>query len=121
VLAANNEALVGPRPTDFRYFGYSAITQRAILLEGFMYTPNGRREYLNGKLGKDLYLDRRALIVRIFAQGDAVAAREAKRQYGVRYLLVDKRDGFPSTVPPVADLVFSDRDLDVYALRRDRA
>jgi hypothetical protein len=50
-----------------------------------------------------------------------VAAREAKRQYGVRYLLVDKRDGFPRTVPPVADLVFSDRDLDVYALRRDRA
>jgi hypothetical protein len=90
VLAVNNQWL-GPGRTKPFEFDYSAFSERRVFLEGWAYSQGVRdRGFLtvnSNPFPERLRLNRTAFL------GDGRALAVMKREYGVRYLLVDPSGG----------------------------
>jgi hypothetical protein len=114
VIAVNNVSNL--QYPSYRYFYYSAFSERQIFLEGFDFTPAFS---LGATRASVRELKRRLeLTDRIFRDGSASAIEAAQRKYGVDYLLVDRRDTLPHHPPPasIARLVFSNADVQIYVI-----
>jgi hypothetical protein len=94
---------------DSEYFYYSAFTERQVLLESWIATPEGQH-------GKQPYPALYALNSAATLRVDPTAVRALARR-GVSYILIDKTHGGRVREPvSVSRLVFSDSALDVYHL-----
>ncbi len=100
-------------------FYYSAFAERRVYLEGWLYTARSFEVGVEDvRAGKKLpYPERLALNDAVFRRGDARALHTLVRDYGVRYLVMDKVHG-PRLAGPakVGHLVFANRDVEVYAV-----
>lgn len=116
VIAVNNQVVSGTiyvRPT-FHNVYYSAFGERRVFHEGWEFRAERYRAFGD----PPPYRDRFALNERIFKEADADAISVVYRDYGVRYLLVDKLHGVAdAALSDVAERVFSNPDADIYALR----
>jgi hypothetical protein len=115
VVAVNNQSNLAASG-DGRYFYYSALSQRQIFLEGYQYTVGFQPPY--SREAQAEVQGRLRLLDRIYRLGSIAAIQEAHRRFAVSYLLVDKRDDLPRHALPTSAtrLVFSDRDLSIYAI-----
>lgn len=115
VIAVNNHYSHVPRgvpsgPNDSDYTGYSAFTERRILLESWASTPGG-------EMGHNPYPERLALNDLAVVHGSEAALRTLAED-GVRYTLIDKTHGAGAAEPAsVSQLVFDNSALMVYRLR----
>jgi hypothetical protein len=109
VLAVNNQFRDEDRE-DARYFYYSALSERRMLLESWRYWA------ATADLDEQPFPERAALN-RAILRGDEGAIRRAVADHGLTHVLIDKvHGGSRATRPPRSGLVFSNRDIDVYAL-----
>lgn len=116
VIAVNNQVVSGTiyiRPT-FHNVYYSAFSERRVFHEGWEFRAERYRAFGD----PPPYRDRFALNERIFKEADADAITVAYRDYGVRYLLVDKAHAVAgAALSDVADRVFSNAGADIFAVR----
>ena len=84
-----------------------------MLLEGYDYTA-AFASWLTPTHAAIMELQRRlSLLDRIYRDASAAAIEEARRRYGVDYILADRRDDLPYRSLPAsaARLVFSDSEI----------
>jgi hypothetical protein len=115
VIAVNNQNTNRGR---FDNFVYSAITERRVFLEGWLYSiPSLRGSYSDAARGRRTpFSSRQGLNDAVFG-GDAGAAETLTRRYGVRYLVVDKLHGTGAKrARRLGRLVYSNPAVDVVAL-----
>jgi hypothetical protein len=122
VLAVSNHSIY-PDNRDSKYFYYSAFAERRVVLESWDYTPQTAAQ---GKFSLDAAhtpFPRRLRLSDAAIRGaDEIAMRTLARDYGARYLVVDKVHGTASRwLPARARHVFANGDIDVYALGRPSA
>jgi hypothetical protein len=96
VLAVNNQATVtGPFEFD-----YSAFSERRVFLEGWGYSARlrdvGYTEIATGQVNP--FVARLRLNEAAFMRGDRRALRIMIDRYGVRYLVVDRINGYPADI-----------------------
>jgi hypothetical protein len=119
VLVVSNQYR-DPQRLDARYFFYSAFAERRVLIEsqytgGVVYFPS----YVDAHKGtwNSPLQHRFDLTFAIFDHGDRRALAEAKRDYGVRYLVADRLHGLTRAELRNADslgrVVFHDRAVDI--------
>jgi hypothetical protein len=117
VLVVNNHSL-HPDGRDSKYFYYSAFAERRVVLESWDYTTQttGSGDF-SLPPDKAPFQHRLQLTNDVFRHADPIAMKALQRQYGAKYLIVDKVHGFAS--PFLASRVarvFSNGDMDVYEL-----
>jgi hypothetical protein len=96
VLAVNNQ-WIGPARTVPHEFNYSAFSERRVFIEGWAYSQGVRdRGFLTANVNP--FPERLRLNDAAFL-GDGSALAAMKRDYGVRYLLVDPGGGDPVDLP----------------------
>jgi hypothetical protein len=94
VVAVNNQ-WIDPGNQAPLEFIYSAFTERRVFLEGWGYSQRTRELGLTGTAGgANPFQDRLDLNEAAF-DGDAHALETLARDYGVRYLIVDRLNGTP--------------------------
>ncbi len=116
VLAVNNQSLGASG--DWRYFYYSAFAERHTFLGGWMYSDRthavGYDDVSRGKVHP--FPDRLALNNEVFSTGGATAIASLHSR-GVTHLLVDKVHGHRvEALETAATRVFSNNDVDIYAI-----
>jgi hypothetical protein len=115
VIAVNGYDL---KPGTSRYdnFNYSAFAERRTFLEGWLYAnrklDSGPEADISGPAMP--YSERFRLNEAVFRRGDRTALRALVRDYGVRYLVVDRLHGGAGEVSGLGRLVFSNRDVAIY-------
>lgn len=98
----------------------SAIAQRRVFLEGWIYSTQARHYDELQIMTKQVspFADRLALNMQVFEQNDVNALNILRDKYGVRYLIVDKsrmgRTKFPNKI---ADTIFSNYAVEVYRVK----
>jgi hypothetical protein len=119
VLAVNNHSL-SPDQSDSKYFYYSAFAERRVELESWDYSEQTIRQgYFSLPAALTPFPRRLALANAVFHRGDERALRTLGREFDVRYLVADKVHGSVSPVfPELVPRVFSNDDIDVYAIGR---
>jgi hypothetical protein len=117
VLVVNNHSIYRDG-RDSKYFYYSAFAQRRVVLESWDYTKQAAAtELLSLDAAHTPFPHRLALSDAVFRNADESAMRTLAREYGARYLVVDKVHGSASPwLPWRARRVFSNGDVDVYAV-----
>jgi hypothetical protein len=117
VLVVNNHSIY-PDNRDSKYFYYSAFAQRRVVLESWDYTPQTvDRGVFSLDAAHTPFPRRLRLSNAVFRTANETAVRTLARDYGARYLVVDKVHGRAS--PKLAHLVpsvYSNADVDVYAI-----
>jgi hypothetical protein len=118
VLAVSNQARPEARAAAPGIINTAAFAERRVFLEGWVYSARaniiGTPDVAARR--KELFLDRLRLEERAF-RADAQALSLLYDGYGVRYLLVDKRNGSASRrLRRILPIVFSNRILDIYRL-----
>ena len=111
VLAVNNydETNAGDRYPS--YYGYAAFAERRVFLQGWLYGP------LFLRADEDVITPRLKLNEAVFDRADPRALETLVRDYGVRYLVVDRVHG--TATPRLARLgrvVYRNPDVTVYAV-----
>ena len=119
VLAVNNHYLQGSNRS--RYYDYSAFSQRRVVLESWDYTPQGYAYLAAGKtgtpFGRLLALNDQAV-----TDGSPGAVSSLYDRYGVRYIVIDRRDGaVPGGLLLVAKVVYANHDITVLRLASPRS
>lgn len=114
IIAVNNQRLLQRFPGNGYYWYYSAFTERQIFFEGWVYTDRARR--LGYTLIQDEqfhpFPDRLELNQRVFENADAQALITITRDYGVRFLLIDKiHASYTSQLTQYAMPVFENEDI----------
>jgi hypothetical protein len=101
-------------------FNYAAFSERPVFLGGWAASQRSRdqgyAQVINGTINP--FADRLRLNDAVFARGDRAALRVMTAQYRVRYLVIDKINGYPTdlrALTPAGVLVF--RAPDVLVLR----
>ena len=115
IVAVNNQANLSARMA-YKYFYYSAFSERQVLLEGYAYTPTFAPRPTPAAARE---LTRRlSLLADVFEHGSAASIRELHRSYGVDYLLVDRRADLPQHALPASATrqVFANPQVSVYAV-----
>jgi hypothetical protein len=118
VLAVSNYSVDGDNP-EFDDVYYSAFAERRTFLEGWAYTmktlkrgPGYRLQRSNCPFPRRLRLNDA-----VFQRGDRKALRTIVRDYGVRYLVVDRvHGGEPARVASLGRRVFSNPAVAVFAV-----
>lgn len=123
VLAVNNQYLTRDEcrnATDGRYFYYSAFAERRVMLEGYYSDdsePYPSKPTAQKHPSATPFPQRFRINNAIFLHGDAAAVREAKRLYGVRYLVADKLHGLTvrqsASVRRLGKVVFANSAVDI--------
>jgi hypothetical protein len=119
VLVVNNHSLY-PDGHDSKYFYYSAFAERRVVLESWDYTEQTvNKGYFSLPVSQSPFPRRLALSDAAFQHADPDAIKTLERRYGARYLVADKVHGRVSPVLATREqLVFSNGDVDVYAIGR---
>ena len=99
------------------YFYYSAFAERRVFLEGWLFTRRanqlGASAVLEGRVIP--YPERLRLNNAVFVRGDRRALGILVQRYGVRYLLVDRLNGFATPrVRTLGKLVFRNPSVAIY-------
>jgi hypothetical protein len=119
VLVVNNHS-IHPDGHDSKYFYYSAFAERRVVLESWDYTAKAAATgQFSLPARESPFPHRLALSDAASKHADPHALAELRRGYGARYLVADKVHGYAS--PALAarvGRVFSNGDVDVYALDR---
>ncbi len=117
VLVVNNHSLY-PDNHDSKYFYYSAFAQRRVVLESWDYTAQAAASGLFSlDASRTPFVHRLTLSNLVFQAADESALRALRRDYGADLLVVDKVHQSPSPlVGTIARGVFSDGDVDIYAI-----
>jgi hypothetical protein len=117
VIAVSNYSL-DPNKPEFDDLYYSAFAERRVFLEGWLYSIKEQRLGDSIVTGPNMpYPERLRLNDAVFQRGDRNALRTLVRDYGVRYLLVDRvHGGHIERVAALGRLVFSDSDVAIYAV-----
>jgi hypothetical protein len=118
VIAVSNYSVDQNAP-EYDDIYYSAFAERRTFLEGWFYTMKtlGRGPRYHISRTTTPYPDRLRLNDAVFRHGDRAALRTLIRQYGVRYLLVDRVHGnMTSEVSALGRLAFSNSDIAIYAV-----
>jgi hypothetical protein len=95
----------------------SALSERPFFFEDDCMTPYAIIwRFSHGTKGRETDVTRRDLARRMFTDESAEAVREARDRHGVRYLVLDKYAGIPSTPPAasVATPVFQNDSVEIY-------
>ena len=129
VLAVSNQyqarlALAGGCKSDSRYFYYSAFAERRVMLEGYYKngggTPYPPKSVAERDPAATPYPDRFRLNNAIFLRGDGRALRQAKRRFGVNYLVADKLHGLDAhqvaRVRRLGNVVFANSAVEIIAV-----
>lgn len=124
VLVVNNHS-VRPDRSDSKYFYYSALAERRVVLESWDYTPQAAA---SGVFALPEVLSpfprRLRLSKAIYERGDDAALRALVCEYDATHVMVDKAHGGPA--PRLGELhalgepVYSNWDLDVYEIREQQ-
>jgi hypothetical protein len=117
VLVVSNHS-IHPDGRDSKYFYYSAFAERRVVLESWDYTVQTTEHgYFSLPASKTPFPRRLALSDAAFRPANTIAIRTLVRDYGARYLVVDKVHGpaRPWLASGARD-VFSNGDIDVYAM-----
>jgi hypothetical protein len=97
VIAVNNHSL-NSTGLESRYYYYSALTERRVFLESWLYAPEshelGYERVARGEVFP--FPERMALNDAAFDRAGPAALRELRTRYGVDYLVVDKLHGTAS-------------------------
>jgi hypothetical protein len=118
VLVVNNHSIYRDK-RDSKYFYYSAFAQRRVVLESWDYT---RQAAASGFFSLDEarapFPRRLKLSNAVFRRADEIAIRTLARDYGARYLVVDKVHGTAASkwLPWRARPLFSNGDVDIYGV-----
>ena len=117
VFVVNNHS-IHPDGRDSKYFYYSAFAERRFVLESWDYTQaTTNRGAFSLPADESPFPHRLKLTNDVFRHADPIAMRALQRQYGAKYLVVDKIHGFASPfLASRAALVYSNGDIDVYEL-----
>ncbi|MDX6479103.1 MAG: hypothetical protein QOG29_1690 [Gaiellaceae bacterium] len=99
------------------YFFYAAFAERRVFLEGWLFTRRanqlGASAVVEGRLIP--YPERLRLNNAVFIRGDPRALQILVHRYGVRYLLVDRLNGFATArVRALGKLVFRNPAVAIY-------
>jgi hypothetical protein len=97
---------------------YSALAERRVFLESWYGTPEtlGLSPSALDE-GQNLFIGRLRLNDAVFSRADSEAVRILARNFGVRYLLLDKVHGSGSDkLDTVGEKVFSNASIDIYLL-----
>jgi len=116
VVAVNAQRTAGGVPDNYYV---SAFAERRVFLEGWLYTARSfRLGFERVRTGAVMpYPHRFALNNAVFQRADRHALQILARDYGVRYLVVDKVHAMASPeLARVARRVYTNRDVDVYAV-----
>ena len=117
VIAVSNYSVNGSDP-EYDDVYYSAFTERRTFLEGWAYgieTVRKGADYEPSRANTP-YARRLRLNERVFVRGDLAALRTLVRDYGVRYLLVDRTHPRPLRLPPAVRPVFANPGVAIYAV-----
>jgi hypothetical protein len=98
VVAVNNQWIddANTIPLEFIYSGFS---ERRVFLEGWAYSQRSREiGYATLARGVNPFAGRLRLNQAAFTQANARALRAMSQRYGVRYLIVDRFNGYPADV-----------------------
>lgn len=119
VLVVNNHSIYRDG-RDSKYFYYSAFAQRRVVLESWDYTRQAAASNLLSLDAAHTPFPRRLeLSQAVFRNADEIAMRTLAKGYGARYLVADKFHGSESPwLPWRARRVFSDGDVDIYAIAK---
>jgi len=119
VLVVNNHSL-HPDGSDSKYFYYSALAERRVVLESWDYTDRtAGRGYFSLPEQLSPYPRRLALSEAVFLEANERAARVLAHTYGARYFVNDKVHGSVSDAfTHMFPAVFSNDDVDVYDMGR---
>jgi len=113
VLAVNNASLGPIDPQGHYYMFYSALSERQVYFEGWLETVEVR-----GPQELHSVRDRQTLNSKVFQLASPRALAELATEGQIRYLLVDKVNGTASPrLGQLANLVYRNRDVDIYAVR----
>ncbi len=120
VVAVNNQ-WIDPGNASPLEFQYSAFSEHRIFLEGWGYAQKARDVgYVKVIEGLDPYPGRLALNKAAFEHGSRRALRIMQRDYGVRYLMIDRRYGaYPADMRALSRagrVVYRDPDVTVVRL-----
>jgi len=116
VLVVNNHSL-RPDEATSKYFYYSAFAQRRVVLESWDYTAQTAARGVFSLDAAHSPFPRRLKLSNEVFDGDESALKTLVRDYGASYLVADKVHGNASSgAGRLGRLVFSNRDIDVYAV-----
>ncbi len=119
VVAVSNYSVDANHP-EYDDIYYSAFAERRVFLEGWRYGMKTLRlgpHYHISRMNMP-YPERLRLNDAVFQRGDRAALRVLIRDYGVRYLLVDRvHYGKTAKVSALGRRVFSNSDVAIYAVR----
>lgn len=110
---------VDDRHPQFDDVYYSAFGERRTFLEGWLYTMKtlSRGPYYKLARTNSPFPKRLQLNDAVFRHGDRQALRTLVRDYGVRYLVVDRvHGGEPERVAPLGKRVFSNAAVAIFAV-----
>ena len=124
VLVVNNHSLL-PDGSDSKYFYYSALAERRVVLESWDYTPQtAARGVFSLPEVLSPFPRRLRLSNAVFAEGDRQALHTLVCDYGATHVVVDKVHGTDSPrlreLDALGDPLYSNWDLDVYEIRDGR-
>ena len=98
VIAVNNQWWDAANSVPLEFI-YSAFSERRVFLEGWGYSQRPRDlGYAKVASGLNPFAGRLRLNQAAFAHGNRRALRAMVRRYGVRYLVVDRLNGYPTDV-----------------------
>jgi hypothetical protein len=121
LVATNSHCLWGyENPCDTRHAWVAALTERRMLVEGWMYTPTNNDRWHRGQRVDSLPFwdaERIRLNDVAFSRPSWPALRQLRERYGVRWLFVDERRADVSPhIGDVATLRFRSGDYAVYQI-----
>lgn len=121
VLVVNNHSIRSDR-SDSKYFYYSALAERRVVLESWDYTPQtAARGVFSLPDVLSPFPRRLHLSKAIYERGDTRALRALVCDYGATHVIVDKAHG--GIAPRLLELdalgepIYSNWDFDAYAIR----
>jgi len=122
VLVVNNHSLM-PDRSDSKYFYYSALAERRVVLESWDYTPQtAARGVFSLPEVLSPFPERLRLSKGLYATGDPRALRALACEYGATHVIVDNAHGAPVSsrflrLRALGEPVYANWDIEVYAIR----
>lgn len=121
LVATNSHCLWGyESPCDSRHAWVAALTERRVLVEGWMYTPTNNDRWRPGLRVDNLPFwdaERLQLNDAAFSRPSWNTLHQLRERYGVRWLFVDeRRTGSNSYIGGIAKLRFHSGDYAIYQI-----